>query len=556
MPASNIASQIEQTADYNPPNVYALLGFFTALQQSTDNLSSSYIPVSQIPFVARNLKPFIIGLIPPSANVTGNVIDRSATVANLTGGPAGTSGDLVSGSGDDVRAKALALAQSYVGLSNAPSTVGAYGNLLANPAFNNAATAAALVNQASCAPTVRGWFDQLGVQAPELQAPYKWSQAPADVLAIANRAGANYGQGGKISQTPQPGDVYYITGSAQHMGIITSVTGDAASGKFTVTDISGGQQVGADNAGNVFKGIGTATRTFTQDQDPNSPTYGTWFVKRNDGLDIVGEGDNPLGRQVGAMVDTGKVLAGIPPSQLGAGVPPGNTLWQGAGSNNAQAASQQIAKTSGTGITAGDLTSQLTAVQQTVAQATKTAIDQMANTPPLKMLVNPASFRVSSEKITSDGNWGRNGPIIEHWGEQQDKIDGSGKVAGFYAIDTNAGNSPGLTRMVRNVSAAYENFLSLYLIYRNNGGIWLPDPTSPQTSQIQNLSLVGSVYIYYDSIMYVGSFSSFTITESDAAPFTVEYNFSFSVRASFVLDSTAPQLNYNTPSGLPPQPGT
>ena len=116
------------------------------------------------------------------------------------------------------------------------------------------------------------------------------------------------------------------------------------------------------------------------------------------------------------------------------------------------------------------------------------------------------------------------------------------KVAGFYAIDTgggalgSVGNSPGLTRMARNLSLSYQNFLSLYFLYRNNAGIWLPDPTSPQTSQSTNLSLVGSVYIFYDGILYIGSFDSFTITETDMAPFTVEYNFSFTVRAQFLMD--------------------
>ena len=543
MAGSEIAQQIEQTADHYPPNVYNLLGFFSTLQTSSDSLSSQYIPLSQIPFVAKNLKTFAIGLIPPSSNITGRTLDRSATTGSVLGEATAqaSSGGAISGFADDVRSRALALAQTYIGLSTGPATEERYRNLLADPTIDTRATQDALINQASCAPMVRAWFRELGVQAPELSNPYKWAAAPADVLAIAKRANARIDKGGRFTQTPQPGDIYYITGSAQHMGVIQSVEGSAESGEFVTTDISGGQYV-PDGKGNpyAYKGIAVAKRVWKRDDDRESPTYGLWYVKRSDGLDMVGAGPDYRGREVGALIDINKVLADVP-TPTSSGVPL-NVFWQKDGAKNAQTVNEQLAKTAGTSVSKAQLGEQLTNVQKAVAIATKAAIDQMADTPPLRMLVNPASFKVSSEKLISDGNWGRNGPIIEHWGEQQDKIEGSGKVAGFYAIDTgggalgSVGNSPGLTRMARNLSLSYQNFLSLYFLYRNNAGIWLPDPTSPQTSQSTNLSLVGSVYIFYDGILYIGSFDSFTITETDMAPFTVEYNFSFTVRAQFLMD--------------------
>jgi len=201
----------------------------------------------------------------------------------------------------------------------------------------------------------------------------------------------------------------------------------------------------------------------------------------------------------------------------------------------------------------------------------------MKNTPPLRMLVNPQSFKVSSEKIVSDGNRSRSQFIIEHWGEQQDKIEASGKVAGFYAADmvgnqgihNNAGSGgsatapypetvgtyPGLTRNARQFSFAWQNFLSLFLLYRSNGGLYLTDfyeaahqkdTTKAFTDTI--LSVVGSIYIYYDNILYIGSFDTFTITEADTAPFTIEYSFSFTVRAAFLLDSVEdPRFTYGAP---------
>jgi len=164
----------------------------------------------------------------------------------------------------------------------------------------------------------------------------------------------------------------------------------------------------------------------------------------------------------------------------------------------------------------------------------RAAADAMRNTPPLRMLVNPRSFSVKSEKIVSDGNWGRNGPIIEFWGDNQDKISASGSLAGFFAMDVNNAAGPGLTRHARNFSQAYQNFISLYLLYRNNGGLYLED--SGGTEKTLNLSLLGSIYIYYDSILYIGSFDSFTFGEEDTKPFVSEYSFEFTVRASFILD--------------------
>ena len=132
------------------------------------------------------------------------------------------------------------------------------------------------------------------------------------------------------------------------------------------------------------------------------------------------------------------------------------------------------------------------------------------------------------------------------------------------------GNDPGLSRMTRNYSASYQNLLSLYLIYRNNGGIWTKDYTSQGVVQGDiftyrtNLAVVGSVYIYYDNIMYVGSFDNFSISESDDSPFSLEYNFSFTVRAWFLLDTQQnPLLTFQAAIcsrvrrlGIQPQTGT
>jgi hypothetical protein len=175
--------------------------------------------------------------------------------------------------------------------------------------------------------------------------------------------------------------------------------------------------------------------------------------------------------------------------------------------------------------------------QNNEARSTAEAIERMKATPPLRMLVNPSSFKVSKEKVISDGTWTRTGNIIHHWGDNQDKIEGSGKVAAFFTSEIGM-STLGLNRSARNWSKGYQNFLSLYLLYRNNAAIYATDPGAKDRTFI---SLVGSIYIYYDGTLYIGSFDSFNITEDAGAPFTLEYSFSFTVRAWYLLDRPDPE---------------
>jgi GH24 family phage-related lysozyme (muramidase) len=230
--------------------------------------------------------------------------------------------------------------------------------------------------------------------------------------------------------------------------------------------------------------------------------------------------------------------------------------WKGTGSPNYAQAQQNLTNLANNNLNTSNLGQSFLQAQSAMITATQQAIQQMANTPPLKMLVNPTSFKLSAEKIIADGDWGRNGPIVEQWGEAQDKLEASGKVAAFYSLDVGGTGAaggvyggPGITRIARQYSAAYQNFLSLWLLYKNNGALWINpmafSPMSPNTgtaspaaSQATNLSVLGSIYLYYDNILYIGSFDNFNLTESETAPYTLEYNFSFTVRATFLLDNT------------------
>jgi hypothetical protein len=233
-----------------------------------------------------------------------------------------------------------------------------------------------------------------------------------------------------------------------------------------------------------------------------------------------------------------------------------NVAWSSTGSSNANKASKTSSLVANTSMNKSNLGKQFMAAQSAMINQMIKALETIANTPPLRMLVNPQSFRVSSEKLISDGNWGRSGPIIEHWGDNQDKIEGSGKIAAYYSMDGYNATGPGINRTARQFSTSYQNLLSLWLIYKNNGGVWIDDPIVP-VGKAKNLSVVGSVYIYYDSILYIGSFDSFSITESESQPYSVEYQFSFTVRSWFLLDHLDDsQYMYGKPTATPAKPTT
>lgn len=143
--------------------------------------------------------------------------------------------------------------------------------------------------------------------------------------------------------------------------------------------------------------------------------------------------------------------------------------------------------------------------------------------PPLIMYINPTDFSVSYNHVISDGNKARDGYIIEHWGMQQPTISASGQIGATYTHSQGrSGNARGgLTQLHRRSSAAYQSFMNLFQIYRNNSYLYNLD---------RRISVLGSVKIFYDGTIYTGTFDSLSMSESEAKPFTLEYSFDFTVR--------------------------
>lgn len=532
-----IYQQIEQTADYYLPSVYQnLLTFHHSLELQTDAVGQQFIPISDaINNPDQKKKLFVVGLIPPSSQVTGRMLDRSNSVASLSQGSTSTSGnDQLTGqlTANDPSAGSVNI-QGTPGSNQGPpiwtqmsvqqmaSAINdAYTNNPNLPQPPNANAIAMMVGQ-SLRETSGRW--------PNYNPGFIGNYPPGDpILNSLQTFGVFNRTEGGVTQ-------YYVSynspqsGAAAFVGAILRTGGQAAITAASNGDVQGYCQALHDG------GYYTASVDFYAGNYPNVQS---------------------LASQIGdpSSLNTSGLPAPMVYGPKGQIDPSTSGNWASSGSDASASSTEMTAK--GGNLDLNNTTNtgyQFQQQQRAMVLATQQLLQQMANTPPLQLMVNPQSFRTNAEKIISDGNWTRYGPadVVEHWGDNQDKIEGSGRIAAFQAVDlTNDNGGPGLTRTARQYSASYQNFLSLYQLYRNNAGLFLVDNVEPTDTKKQNMSVLGSIYLYFDHTIYIGSFDNFTITETDTAPYTLEYNFSFSVRATFTLDQvTDPNYTYGIPSG-------
>lgn len=152
-------------------------------------------------------------------------------------------------------------------------------------------------------------------------------------------------------------------------------------------------------------------------------------------------------------------------------------------------------------------------------------INSMSQTPALMLLVNPSEFKKNFEHTRSVAA-ARRAPKIHIWAENPVRISASGRSAAQYAI--RADKSGGLTNTNRIQSLSYQNLMSLFSIYKNNGKIFADDSFGEGNSGLQLLS--AAVFIYFDGTIYIGSFDSFSIEDQASSVYNMGYNFQFTVR--------------------------
>jgi hypothetical protein len=538
---SSIVDQIEKESDYYSPEVYARLSTFSSLEVNPDPTSFEFLPLTP---ARTNPKVFVIGLIPPPVTIAGRLLDRSASVAATLGAATET----VYVDNPAPRADGINNKTALPDGATATSSTDFWDRFVVmcnrlkvqpdqmakviqyesgfNPARKSNTSSAIGLNQLSRKQAIGLYYAANKVNANTPGAKEKAEEFFAgygkltkeEQLVWVERYFKNRIKPGSTAgqiQALNLGDAYAKLNKNGALYDGNAVAKGYPDGEYQETAYKANIQLDKDKKGYI--------------------TYD----------DIEREvGSKPLNPNNQAQLDAAKIRMGSttqgPTPIIREPVPTNNPeSWKETGSLNAQAAARQNAKLSTIGYNGSiDLGKQFLQLQLQTIRATQKAIEDIKNTPPLRMLVNPQSFNVADEKKVSNGNWTRNGPIVEHWGSNQGKLEASGTLGGFYAQDLQRWEMPGLSRTARQYSASYQNFLSLYLLYRNNGGVYLigQDANDPQRSR---LSLVGSVYIYFDGVMYLGSFDDFSITETEGKPHSLDYRFSFTIRARFRLDRPA-----------------
>ena len=165
-------------------------------------------------------------------------------------------------------------------------------------------------------------------------------------------------------------------------------------------------------------------------------------------------------------------------------------------------------------------------------------LEKILQMPPLTLLVNPNELSLSYTAVQQYQNKTRHGYIFERWGEGQPSLSISGSTGAFIAAanPNTSGNMGNETDSVSGVqfaskldSAAFQNFMSLYQFYRNNGYIY--DTVGGTSANL----MVGAVAIDWDQWTYVGHIESFEFSYDQEQPHRIEWSMEFVIDRMFDL---------------------
>ncbi len=137
---------------------------------------------------------------------------------------------------------------------------------------------------------------------------------------------------------------------------------------------------------------------------------------------------------------------------------------------------------------------------------------------PLTMLINPINLNIGYTHIRTEVRT-KGGFAVFYWGQEIDNVSASGRTAMFYGDDYTT--ERGITIKYRKQTEAFENFRSLFEMYKNNGKFYQQNLT--------RIESVGTVTMTFMSKEYEGYFESFSVKEIAEQPFTLEYDFTFKV---------------------------
>jgi len=162
-------------------------------------------------------------------------------------------------------------------------------------------------------------------------------------------------------------------------------------------------------------------------------------------------------------------------------------------------------------------------------------VEKMLQTPPLTLFINPTDMNITYTAIQQYSQRTRHGKIFERWGEDLPKISISGSTGawcagadpsaamGFPSAGGQNSVATGVQFASKRDSAAFQQFISLYHLYRNNGYIY------DTIEESQAMLFVGAVAIDYDQMTYVGNIGSFEYSYEEDDPNRIQWSMEFTV---------------------------
>lgn len=159
----------------------------------------------------------------------------------------------------------------------------------------------------------------------------------------------------------------------------------------------------------------------------------------------------------------------------------------------------------------------------------------------LVLFVNPTSMNITYSKIV-DRQQTRGGFVEGHFGEGAQKISFDMATGGFVRVYSGiVGNTTG--DQDRKQTLAFDNYLDILALYKNNGEI---------VDTKGKVVMTGIIKIYFDGFYYLGNFDSFSVTDSAEKAFQLQLNAEFTVRSEIMGLRSMSYANRATTEFLPP----
>jgi len=160
-----------------------------------------------------------------------------------------------------------------------------------------------------------------------------------------------------------------------------------------------------------------------------------------------------------------------------------------------------------------------------------TQLKATLETPPLVLLINPQTLSMTYTKIQAFQDRTRFGYIFHAWGEDQPRLSISAKCGAFMS------GGRGVQFASKRDSAAWQNLMTAFQFYRNNGYIY--DTVGKSNAH----HLVGALSIRYDQWIYFGSMQTFSMSLDESSTQLGGVTFDMEFVVSAMVDTASPSFN-------------